>query len=300
MPEGPEVRKAADRIGAVLTGQKLADIFFDPEVFPDLARHEKKLTGQHVLRIDTHGKAMLTRLGGGKTIYSHNQLYGRWRVCTRGEFPDTNRSLRLALHTTEHSALLYSASAIELLDADGLRRHRYLSRLGPDILDERLDWKALRERAQSPEFKRRSLAALYVDQHYLAGSGDYLRSEILFAARMHPWARPCELPTTALSQLGRQTLTIARRSYRTDGVTNPPNLAARLRAQVVAAETSGAATSSGRGAPAAPRNKGNEAWRFAVFRREGDPCYACGTPIERVRIGGRALYYCPACQSANR
>lgn len=297
MPEGPEVRRAADRIGAVLAGQRLAEVFFDPDAFPDLARNAKELTGQRVLRIDTHGKAMLTRLGGGRTIYSHNQLYGRWRVCARGEFPDTKRTLRLALHTTRHSALLFSASDIELLDVDGLRRHRYLSRLGPDILDAALDWKTLRDRSQSLEFRRRSIAALYVDQHYLAGSGDYLRSEILFAARIHPWRRPCELPTAALSRLGRQTLTIARRSYRTDGVTNPPKLAARLRAQVVSAETSGDTNGTGAGAPAAPRKTGNEAWRFAVFRREGDPCYACGTPIERARISSRALYYCPQCQS---
>jgi len=287
MPEGPEVRKAADRIGAVLTGHALADVYFDRDAFPNLARQAKRLTGQRVLRVDTRGKAMLTRLDGGKTIYSHNQLYGRWRVSKRGEFPDTNRTLRLALHTTTHSALLFSASDIELLDAGGLRRHGYLSRLGPDILDDELDWKTLRDRVQSPEFRRRSLAALYTDQHYLAGSGDYLRSEILFAARMHPWSRPCDLPTGALSRLGRQTLTIARRSYRKDGVTNPPGLAARLRALAAAAESPGRTAAK----------KGNEAWRFAVFRREGDPCYACGTPVERARIGGRALYYCPTCQA---
>jgi formamidopyrimidine-DNA glycosylase len=33
-----------------------------------------------------------------------------------------------------------------------------------------------------------------------------------------------------------------------------------------------------------------------VFRRTGKPCYVCGTPIERCRVGGRSTHYCPVCQ----
>jgi endonuclease-8 len=286
MPEGPEIRHAADQVAAVLVGQPLVQVFFAQEHFPKLARHAKKLAGQRVLRVDTHGKAMLTRLDGGQTIYSHNQLYGRWHVCKRGILPDTKRSLRLALHTAEHSALLYSASEIELLSADELTLHPFLSRLGPDVLDEKLDWKALRDRVISSEFKRRSLAALYLDQHYLAGIGNYLRSEILFAARLNPWHKPCELSLSALSLLSRQTLTIARRSYKTGGITNPPKLAAQLRAALKK-------TRSGRGTAQLDK----EDYRFAVFRRAGESCFACGTKIERINVGSQALYYCPECQS---
>ena len=33
-----------------------------------------------------------------------------------------------------------------------------------------------------------------------------------------------------------------------------------------------------------------------VFRRTGKPCYVCGTPIERVKVGGRSTHFCPKCQ----
>jgi endonuclease-8 len=262
--------------------------FFAQDHFPKLARFAKKLVGQQVLRVDTHGKAMLTRLDGGQTIYSHNQLYGRWRICKRGTLPDTKRSLRLALHTAKHSALLYSASEIELLSPEELTRHPFLSRLGPDILDKQLDWKAVRDRITSPEFRRRSLAALYLDQHYLAGIGNYLRSEILFAAGLNPWSKPCDLDPSVLSRLSRKTLTIARRSYRTGGITNSPELTARLRAAL-------RKNQSGKGATRKQLDKEN--YRFAVFRREGESCYTCGAGIERVNVGSHALYYCPECQS---
>jgi endonuclease-8 len=283
MPEGPEIRRAADKVAAALVGQPLERVFFAREHFPKLARQVKRLEGQRVLRVDTHGKAMLTRLDGGQTIYSHNQLYGRWRICKRGELPDTKRSLRMALHTAEQSALLYSASKIELLTAAGLTRHPFLSRLGPDVLDKELDWKVLRDRAGSSEFRRRSLAALYLDQRFLAGIGNYLRAEILFAAHLSPWRKPSELTSAELSLLSRQTLTLARRSYKTGGITNSPVLAAQLKAALRQAQA----------------KLDKEDYRFAVFRRAGKACYTCGTPIERVNVGSQALYYCPECQSGD-
>ncbi|MCC6706705.1 MAG: hypothetical protein IT492_03995 [Gammaproteobacteria bacterium] len=44
-----------------------------------------------------------------------------------------------------------------------------------------------------PAFRRRSVAALYLDQGFLAGIGNYLRSEILFFAGVSPQARPMDL-----------------------------------------------------------------------------------------------------------
>ena len=289
MPEGPEIRRAADKIARVLVDRPLEEVFFARKTFPALARRATKLTGQRVVRVDTHGKAMLTRLDGGRTIYSHNQLYGRWMVCPRGTLPDTKRSLRLALHTEQHSALLYSASEIELLSTEQEKRHPFLSRLGPDILNTGLDWQVVRDRALSPEFRRRSLAALYVDQRFLAGIGDYLRAEILYAARVNPWHKPGELDGKALARLGRQTLAVARRSYRTGGLTNPPGLIRQLRVRWLKAHEP-------QDSPGRNRRVDKEAIRFAVFRRGDQPCHACGTTIKRTNVGSRALYYCPGCQ----
>jgi formamidopyrimidine-DNA glycosylase len=35
---------------------------------------------------------------------------------------------------------------------------------------------------------------------------------------------------------------------------------------------------------------------FRVYGRTGEPCDRCGTPIERIRVGGRGTWYCPVCQ----
>ena len=112
MPEGPEIRLAADRVASILLGEKITAADFG---LPALKRFEKRLTGARVVAVDTRGKAMLTRFDNGLTLYSHNQLYGRWYTMRQKRMPKTNRSLRVALHTETGSALLYSASDIEVL-----------------------------------------------------------------------------------------------------------------------------------------------------------------------------------------
>jgi endonuclease-8 len=271
VPEGPEIRLAADRVERVLQNQALAEVVFTP---PSLQRFEKRLTGRIVTRIETRGKAMLTRFDNDLTLYSHNQLYGRWYTTRRPRMPDTARQLRVALHTATHSALLYSASDIAILSARQLASHPFLARLGPDILDPTLTEEVILERLQRPGFKNRAVGGLYLDQGFLAGNGNYLRSEILWSARVHPLAKPVNLSASVAARLAKETLTISRRSYRTRGVTLPDIKARALRAEGAAYES----------------------YRFFVYGREGLPCRQCGTSIERGEMGSRAVFMCPACQ----
>ncbi|WOJ97608.1 endonuclease VIII [Congregibacter brevis] len=271
MPEGPEIRRAADRIAHVLVDEPIEEVLF---AFPDLQRFTPVLSGQRVLEVETRGKALLTHFDNDYAIYSHNQLYGVWKIAKRGKMPATNRSLRLALHTSRHSALLYSASDISVWPRDELGMHTFLATLGPDLLSARLEWQDVSERLQSPRFAGRSLAALYLDQHFLAGSGNYLRSEILFCAGLHPKRRPKDLSRGERGLLARETLKLPKRSYETAGITLPPRLAATLKKKV----------------------KGFERRRFFVFGRDGRACYQCGDKIRRDSIGSRRIYWCPTCQ----
>lgn len=280
MPEGPEIRRAADRVAEVLLNRPLVDVAFACDAFPHLQVAANGLIGQSVKRVDTRGKAMLIRFSGGLTMYSHNQLYGRWVTAAIDEVPPSTRTLRVALGTATHRALLYSASDIALLDEMELSTHPFLTRLGPDILDQQLTTGQIVERARSREFRNRNFAALLLDQSFLAGVGNYLRSEILFAAGISPWSTPTQLTTKQLVAIARQALQISQRSYRTGGITNPMRRAAEIRRQL--------------------RQSGEpptlESYRFAVFRREAAPCYACRQPIRKVSAASRPLFYCAACQ----
>ena len=274
MPEGPEIRLAADRVAKVLLDQPIVEVSFG---LSQLKRFEKRLTGSSVTAVDTRGKAMLTRFDCGLTLYSHNQLYGRWFTIRRPKLPKTSRSLRVALHTPTHSALLYSASDIQVLTEKQLSAHAFLQRLGPDILDPELTEEQIVRRLGSPEYRNRALGSLYLDQGFLAGNGNYLRSEILWAAGIDPVRKPAQLSAVALESLARETLAISRRSYRTRGVTVLPGLAKDLKASGLTYQK----------------------YRFYVFGREGLPCHRCGASIERRLMGSRNIFVCPTCQPGN-
>ncbi len=272
MPEGPEIRRSADQLAAALVGRQACTVFFAHE---HLKPFEKTLTRRRVTGVTSRGKAMLIRFEGGWTVYSHNQLYGRWYVKAAGRVPNTRRQLRLAIHNTRQSALLYSASDIAVLDRDAVREHPFLSRLGPDLLDRRVTAARVSRRYSEPAFRRRSLAALLLDQGFVAGTGNYLRSEILFRAGLKADHRPVDLDDGSLEALAESTLDTTRRSYRTGGITNDPKLVARLKRE-------GARYGE---------------YRHFVFGREGKACFRCGQAIARADYAGRRLYWCPGCQA---
>ena len=105
MPEGPEIRRAADKLEQAIVGQPLRAVEF---AFARLKSFEEELAASRVRAIETRGKALLTHFANGLSVYSHNQLYGRWQVVKAGALPKTTRSLRFAVRGTSHDILLYS------------------------------------------------------------------------------------------------------------------------------------------------------------------------------------------------
>ncbi|MBS7455957.1 endonuclease VIII [Coralloluteibacterium stylophorae] len=270
MPEGPEIRRAADRLAEAIVGEPLVEAFLQP---PALAPRAKALVGAEVVSVTPRGKALLTRFSNGLTLYTHNQLYGVWRVAAPGARPATTRSLRVALETARHAVLLYSASDIALLDDDGLRRHPFLSRIGPDVLDPALGADEVVRRLEGTRFRGRGLPALLLDQAFLAGMGNYLRSEVLFQARIAPTWKPKDLADAGRRRLAEALLDVPRRSYRARGIA----ATAGMRSDYIT-ETP-------------------DAFEMQVFARAGEPCPAgCGGSIQRVMLAHRRLYWCPRCQ----
>ena len=269
MPEGPEIRRAADQLALAVVGQPLVNAWF---AFPALKPFESSLPGVTIRSIVPHGKALLTRFDNGWTLYSHNQLYGVWQVVKAGERPDTTRSLRVALETSERAILLYSASDVAMWRDEDLVRHPFLSKLGPDVLDESLTAAAVGKRLQQPVFANRALSALLLDQGFLAGMGNYLRSEVLFVAGIAPQRKPTDLTAPERKRLAKALLDVPRLSYGTRGIVPSTGMRAEYLTDTP------------------------EGFEFNVFDRDGLPCPKCGKRIVRKELDGRRLYLCKACQ----
>ncbi|MCR8847868.1 endonuclease VIII [Rossellomorea sp. SC111] len=271
MPEGPEIRRAADNVERALKNNTVEDVYF---AFPHLEDYEDLLKGSIVTRVDTKGKAMLIRFDNGYTIYSHNQLYGKWYIRNTYNYPKTNRQLRLALHNEKKSAFLYSASDIEVLRDEEVPSHPFISKVGPDLLSEEVSVDELVGRMKDKRFRNRKWAILLLDQAFVAGIGNYLRSEILFVAGIHPSLRPVDCTEDQLNKAAHAVMSLVKQSYETGGITNDPDLAQKLKDQGV------------------KRSR----YRHWVFNREGESCFICGSEIEKTVAASRRLYYCPVCQ----
>lgn len=222
--------------------------------------------------VSTAGKALLLGFEDGAQVYTHNQLYGRWLFTDPDRRPDTGRQLRLALSTDRKSALLYSASEIEWIEPGA--SHPFLERIGLDVLSSGADVDAVAAWIAGEAFRRRRLGHLLLDQGFLAGVGNYLRSEILFHACLSPNHRPMDLDPAQLAALAEAVHGLMWRSVETGGITNDPARAEALKRA----------------------GWKRRDYRHYVFARAGQACFACDGPIEKRVLSGRRLYACPRCQ----
>ncbi len=143
-----------------------------------------------------------------------------------------------------------------------------LARLGPEPFSAEFnsDWLQQRLRGSS-----RSIKAALLDQSLVAGVGNIYADESLFAAGI--------APQTPSGHLRRPQLEILRQA-----------LVEVLRTSIGAGGTTFSDFRDLRGVNG---NYGGQAW---VYRRGGEPCRRCGTPIRRDRLGGRSSHWCPCCQ----
>ncbi len=139
-----------------------------------------------------------------------------------------------------------------------------LGDLGPEPLSEAFTPQVLHHLLHS---RHRRLKPLLLDQRFLAGLGNIYTDEALHLARVHP-------------------LTFS------DALT--PEQSERLWASIREVLRAGIQRN---GASIDWVYRGGEFQNeFRVYQRTGQPCYNCGTPIQRLTVGQRSTHYCPLCQ----
>ena len=269
MPEGPETHYIADRARQLLAGQALVEVRFAP---PGLKAYEKRLKGHRVIDVQARGKALLTRFDNGLTLYTHSQLLDYWEFQQKTPPDPPTGSPRVWLATRSGAASLHIAPKVEIWKTGAIETHPFLSKLGPDVLGAEVTAEDFVERVVTPPFARRKLAALLLQQEFAAGMGNYLRSEVLYEARLAPLRTGASLEPKEARALAKALLAVSRRSYRSKFKGALPDSSKDYLAQTA------------------------KIFRFKVFEREGEPCPSCGGEIVMQRIASRRLYWCPQCQ----
>lgn len=119
---------------------------------------------------------------------------------------------------------------------------------------------------------QRNIKTVLLDQSIIAGIGNIYADEALFKSGIHPETKAAELTKEQVTKLHKEIINVLEESITYGGTTFSNFI------NVVGING----------------NYGNFAW---VYRRMGQPCRICQTPIERLKLAGRSSHFCPKCQS---
>jgi len=271
MPELPEVETIRRDLLPLVTGRTVTEAWVSPNA-PRLVQlippdeFCSQLTGRTIEDISRRGKYLFFNLDRGLLWAVHLRMTGRLLHSESG-CPDTPY-LRARFRLDNGAYLCFidlrKFGTMWLVDDESL----VASRLGPEPLGQ----------AFTPAYLRQILArrsapikAALLDQSAIAGIGNIYADEALFEARINP--------RRAASSLSRKAID-------------------RLHAgiQQVLEEALGDRGSSFRDYLDASGREGGHHLKVKVFRRTGEPCYACATPVRRIKLGGRSTHFCPKCQ----
>jgi formamidopyrimidine-DNA glycosylase len=143
-----------------------------------------------------------------------------------------------------------------------------LGRLGPEPFSPAFNAAYLAERLRG---SRRPIKNALLDQALVAGVGNIYADESLFAAGIRPATSSGSLNVSQLERLRQALVEVLETSIGAGGTT----------------------FSDFRDLKGNNGNYGGVAW---VYRRGGEPCRRCHTPIQREKLGGRSSHWCPSCQ----
>jgi len=294
MPEGPEVRKYADALDAVLTGRAI--VSFEARTKDArkwLHENEQRLIGRRVERVISHGKHLLGYIEDDFFFHSHLMMWGRWQTFGLAELPQKDRRERARIVVEGGAAILLSAPIFNVGEGDPYEKIEILSTLGPDALPYRGRFNRAEFLRRLSEHENETIGAALLNQRIVAGLGSYLRAEILFSCKVNPWLTVGELTQRKLNCLSKTIPRLTRDAYER-GATAAEEDRKRMASE-----------------PSLVYQPGREyGTRHMVFRRTNLPCLRCGEKIRQLRQKTiqteddeeertRIVYFCAKCQDAD-
>lgn len=275
MPELPEVETIRRDLEPLVTGRTITGVEVDPATLPLLAGTtfdvlESNLVGRAIKSLGRRGKYLLFELDDGRWFVAHLRMTGRlvWRP--HNAPPEQYQRARLMLDNgcDLRWSDLRKFGTWRIYD----RLDDLLAKLGPEPIDENFDLKTFRAALAG---RTAPVKAVLLDQRRMAGLGNIYVDEALFQARIRPDTPAGELSSAAVKRLHQAVRDVLERGIEYRG--------ASFRDYV-----------DGQG------NQGQQHMYVQVFRRDGKPCYTCGTIIQKTVVGGRGTHFCPRCQRPSR
>lgn len=269
MPEGHVIHRLAHAFNQDFRGMDL-------EVSSPQGRfavEASQLDGYRLERAEAWGKHLFLIFDAPSPehiVYIHLGLIGQFLF----EDPDSRRGqIRLHISNGQLAANLRGPQFCRLMtEAD---YEAVLRRVGWDPLRAGTDPAELKAKVQRSQ---RAIGSLLMDQKLFAGVGSIYRTETLFRQRIEPGRAGAELSDEEFAGIWQDLVQLMDYGVEVGKI------------DTVSPEH----TPEAMGRDPRKDDHGGEVY---VYRRAGQPCYVCGTPVAARIMEGRKLYWCPTCQS---
>ncbi len=262
MPEGDTVYKLAHYLRSELEGCDIAAGMARAAETIDLA-------GNRIGTVFAQGKHLFIELDNERCLRSHLGMHGSWhRYCADEPWQKPRRQASIILDMGISVFVCFNASQVEILRRTGVRRRILDIVLGPDLLDDQVDYTQILARARDLLEGDTPVLDVLLDQRVACGLGNVYKSEVLFLECCHPSTSLDCLADDRLLRMYRQARRLLRRN-----------------------------TGSG---PRITRWSKGDPGRLWVYGRRGQPCLRCDDVIHSTKLGKgqRSTYWCPTCQPA--
>jgi len=229
------------------------------------------LDGRTLQKIEAYGKHLFYDFGDELSVHVHLGLFGKYRLGKMPE-PELKGLVRLRLRTETDWLELRGPTACEIFSVE--QRRLLLARLGPDPL--RADSRPTKAYARIAS-SRAPIGVLLMDQSVFAGIGNVYRAELLYRARIDPFATGNSVDPAALRNLWKDS-----RVVMAAGVEDRRMITTRPRDRPH------------------PTGAVRHDERYYVYHRTGKACRVCATPIRSGPMAARTVYWCPTCQGSKK
>jgi formamidopyrimidine-DNA glycosylase len=274
VPELPEVETVRAGLEPKLVGRRFERVeIFDPRLTRPYDPREvaAELQGERVAAVGRRGKYLIVRFESGRALVIHLRMTGTMRHAAGGLGAEEDPYRRAVVRLDDESDVTYRDvrrfGTWLLLEPDEVDPY-VDARVGAELLDRRPAPDKLVARLAN---RKAPIKALLLDQRLFAGVGNIYADEALWWARIHPLRPGGELSRDGVAAVMRGVRRALRNGIARQGATL-------------------------RDYRAADGSPGGMQLEFRVYGRAGEPCFRCGTPIEKTRAGGRGTWYCPGCQ----
>lgn len=294
MPELPEVETTKTSL-LPLIGQTVSEVYvYQPKLRERMPDDLSKLAHHRLISVTRRAKYLLLEFEqldtkASKTLLVHLGMSGSLQqypvmdtpIAKKHDhliivFDDGTQKTAVHYHDPRRFGIIAWADNDEFIDNKDTARQRYLNHLGVEPLQGEFNAQYLysaihRQHSKNKTPIKKPIKSVIMEQTIVVGVGNIYAAESLFLSGIHPATSACLLSMTQIERLVDNIKQVLARSIEQGGST--------LKDFV-----------TGQG------KTGYFQQTLLVYGNANKPCYHCHTPIETLKINGRASAYCPKCQ----